>query len=117
MHEYSIVQALITQCEDQARVHNAKSISQVTIKIGKLSGVEPHLLEVAFDTFKEKTICHDAKLVMHIQDVIIQCQACGKQSILTRLHYICHHCKSTHIKVIDGEDMLLMQLALEQEDT
>ena len=54
MHEYSIVQALLEQCEHYAEENDAEKITKVVVKIGKLSGVEPHLLEVAFETFKEK---------------------------------------------------------------
>jgi len=57
MHEYSVVQALLNQCEEVAAQNEATKVMKVIVKIGVLSGVEPHLLQVAFDTFKEKTIC------------------------------------------------------------
>ncbi|MGL5390379.1 MAG: hydrogenase/urease maturation nickel metallochaperone HypA, partial [Shewanella sp.] len=47
MHEYSIVSALIEQCEQYAKAENAMSISRVEIKLGVLSGVEPSLLRTA----------------------------------------------------------------------
>ena len=68
MHEYSIVQALLDQCEDHAKEHNATAVTKVVVKIGKYSGVEPHLLEVAFETFKEKTICSDAEFILTEDD-------------------------------------------------
>lgn len=48
MHEYSIVGALIEQCEQHARDNNADKVTRVAIKVGILSGVEPALLETAF---------------------------------------------------------------------
>ena len=60
MHEYSIVQALIDQCEHYASENEARKITKVVVKIGRLSGVEPDLLMSAFETFKEKTICEMA---------------------------------------------------------
>ena len=59
MHEYSIVQSLLESCEQHARENEAKEVTKVVVKIGVLSGVEPDLLQTAFDTFKEKTICHN----------------------------------------------------------
>jgi len=38
MHEYSIVQALINQCEGVAREHEATTIVKVVTKIGAMSG-------------------------------------------------------------------------------
>lgn len=113
MHEYSIVQALIEQCENQAQQHNATAISKVVIKIGILSGVEPSLLEVAFATFKEtSSICQSAKLVMQIQAVEILCSSCGQASTLAEHNYICPKCQSAAVSITDGEEMFLMQLEM-----
>lgn len=113
MHEYSIVQALLDQCENHAKANHAAKVTKVVTKIGKFSGVEPHLLQIAFDTFKEKTLCEDAAFVMNVQDLVLECNACGKQSTHERAEYVCTHCQSNDVKVVDGEEMYLMQLELE----
>lgn len=113
MHEYSIVQALIDQCETLASQNKASAITKVVVKIGKYSGVEPHLLETAFETFKEKTLCENAEFVMNVQPLAIVCADCQTQSRLDQPHYVCPVCQSLDIKVVDGEDMLLMSLEME----
>jgi len=113
MHEYSIVQSLIDQCEHYAKENDSSKVSKVVVKIGRLSGVEPHLLKMAFDTFKEKTICDGAEFVLDYRQVIIKCNSCERESELIELHYICPACQSTDLKVIDGEEMMLMSLELE----
>lgn len=113
MHEYSIVQALLNQCEEIAQEHNAKNITKVIVKIGRMSGVEPHLLEIAFNTFKENTLCDGANFVMNLQPVIIQCNVCGSLSELDEIAYCCNRCESLNVNVVDGEDMFLMSLEME----
>ncbi|MFA6189590.1 MAG: hydrogenase maturation nickel metallochaperone HypA [Sulfuricurvum sp.] len=113
MHEYSIVQALLNQCEEIAKENDAQSVTKVVIKIGKMSGVEPHLLEMAFNTFKEKTVCEGAEFVMNIQPLTIECNHCGATTVLEKIHYKCPACESIEIKVIDGEEMFLMTLEME----
>ena len=113
MHEYSIVQALLEQCESHAKANNSTKITKVVTKIGKLSGVEPHLLETAFETFKEKTVCDGAEFVMDLQDLRLYCNSCGKESEQSEVRYQCGHCQSTNVSVIDGEDMYLMSLEME----
>ncbi len=115
MHEYSVVQALMEKIETIARDNQAKAISKVVVKIGVMSGIEPHLFEIAFETFKEKTLCHEATFVMHIQPLIIVCNSCHQESELAQHHYICPACHSTKLEVIDGEDMLLMRLEMDAE--
>lgn len=116
MHEYSIVSALIEQCEQLAAENNANAISRVSIKVGVMSGVEPALLETAFETFKLDGICKGAELDMKIQPLVIRCLECQTESELSERTIICPKCQSNHTKVQDGEDMMLMQLEMEQAD-
>jgi hydrogenase nickel insertion protein HypA len=113
MHEYSIVQALLTQCEEHAEANEATKVTKIVVKIGVMSGVETHLLETAFNTFKEKTVCDGAEFITKIQPLTIECNDCKSVSELDAIEYCCKECKSTNVKVIDGEDMFLMSLEME----
>ncbi len=113
MHEYSIVQALLEQVESLAVEHKAQKVTRVIVKIGVMSGVEPHLLEIAFNTFKEKTVCDGAEFVMNLQPLTIECKDCNAISELDAVHYCCPQCESINVNVVDGEDMFLMSLEME----
>ncbi len=113
MHEMSIVEALIKQCEKVAKANDAKKISAVHVKIGVLSGVEPHFLESCFDIFKEKTICEGATLHMQIQKIKVTCKDCKATNTLQENYFICPSCKSENLQVDDGEDMMLMRVEME----
>lgn len=112
MHEFSIVQDLLHMCEKNAEQNNATKITKVEVKIGKLSGVEPHLLQTAFDTFKEKTICDGAEFLIHHQDLVVKCIKCGLESTLEQNTFACPSCEG-EVEVLDGEDMYLMRLEME----
>lgn len=112
MHEYSIVQALLTQCEELAKDNDAQTVQKIVVKIGTMSGVEPHLLEMAFNTFKERTICDKAIFVMNIQPLTIECNVCKTITELEEIYYKCPQCNSLDVRVIDGEDMFLMSLEM-----
>jgi len=115
MHEFSIVDSLLHLAEEHALKNNANKVTKLEIKIGVLSGVEPELLKTAFETFKEGTICEEAEFIMKIQPVVIKCQTCGFEGELKKDEYLCPQCQSGEIKIIDGEDMYLMSLELEQD--
>jgi hydrogenase nickel incorporation protein HypA/HybF len=112
MHEYSIVQSLLDSCEEYAQQNGASKVLKVVVKIGVMSGVEPDLLRIAFDTFKENTLCAESALILHSQKVKIECRSCHTVSELEKNEYRCLQCESTDINVIDGEDMFLMSLEL-----
>ena len=113
MHEYSIVQSLLNQCEDNAKANDATKVLKVVVKIGVMSGVEPDLLKTAFDTFKQDTICENCEYIQNIQKVKIKCHNCNKESTLEKNEYMCPNCECVELDVIDGEDLMLMQLELE----
>ena len=113
MHEYSIVQSLLDQCEEIAKENEVEKVTKVICKIGVLSGVEIHLLQTAFDTFKEGTICEDAEFIQNIQKLKLECKECGNVFEVDEVRYFCHKCESLRVKVLDGEDMYLMSLEME----
>ncbi|QKF81652.1 hydrogenase maturation nickel metallochaperone HypA [Halarcobacter ebronensis] len=113
MHEYSIVQSLLDSCEEHAKNNDSTKVTKVVVKIGVLSGVEPNLLQTAFDTFKEKTVCENAEFIINHQKIVVHCHSCGEESTLEKHEFACPKCESTHLKVIDGEEMFLMSLEME----
>ncbi len=113
MHEYSIVQALLNQCEDIAKENSAKKITKVITKIGVMSGVETHLLKVAFDTFKEGSVCDGAEFVINIQKLKLRCRECKVEYEVDEINYKCKECGHLGMDTIDGEDMYLMSLEME----
>lgn len=113
MHEYSVVQSLLDLCEENARANNAKKVLKVTAKIGVLSGIDAHLLETAFNSFKADTICKEAEFEMVIQPVIIHCHSCDEDFTLEKHEFLCPKCESNEVKILDGEEMYLMSLEME----
>ena len=113
MHEYSIVQSLLESCEEHAKSNDAKKVTKVVVKIGVLSGVEPELLQTAFDTFKEQKVCNDAQFIINVQQIEILCNKCNSSSTLQKNEFACPKCESVDLKVTDGEDMYLMSLEFE----
>jgi len=112
MHEYSVVQALLNQCEEIAAQNNATKVTKVITKIGAMSGIETQLLQTAFDTFKEGTICDGAEFVINPQKLKLECKECGHIFEVDEVRYYCVSCESLKVKVLDGEDMYLMSLEM-----
>jgi Zn finger protein HypA/HybF involved in hydrogenase expression len=93
-------------------VNEAESVIKSLSKSAKCQ-CRPHLLEIAFNTFKEKTVCDGADFVMNVQPLVIECRQCATVTELSEIFYKCPACESLDVKVIDGEDMFLMTLEME----
>ena len=113
MHEMSIVQSLVELCEKNLNENGGGEIKEIVVKVGRLSGVEAHYLQSCYDVFRQGTVCENAELKIHIQDVVIECEKCGYNGVLEQNNFICPKCESTNLKITDGEDLYLMQLVIE----
>ncbi|RMH79497.1 MAG: hydrogenase maturation nickel metallochaperone HypA [Acidobacteria bacterium] len=113
MHEFSIVQSLLELVEEQARVYKAKEVKVIQLLVGVLSGVEPHLLELAFETIKEGTVAQRAELRIEVERLKLYCRECGKESEKEELNALCPHCQSLNTEIRGGQELLLKSLELE----
>jgi Zn finger protein HypA/HybF involved in hydrogenase expression len=62
MHEYSIVSSLVDQVEHVVASHPGAIVRRVHVEVGTYAGVELSLLQTAYDTFRERTVCEGAEL-------------------------------------------------------
>ena len=110
MHEYSIVQALIDRASEEARKRGA-AIKGLSVRIGTLAGVEPELLKIAYDTFRERTLCADASLDIRSVEALWQCPACG-HSFPSGAQLTCPRCKLP-ARLTQGDEIFLDRIEME----
>ncbi len=113
MHELSIVQSLLGQCERLASDNKAKKVLRVEVSVGRLSGVEAHYLQNAFDAFKLGGVCEEAELVVSVSDVVVECVECGWGGVLAQNEFVCGACGGAALKVTSGEELMLMRVEME----
>ncbi|HKI85623.1 MAG TPA: hydrogenase maturation nickel metallochaperone HypA [Thermoanaerobaculia bacterium] len=111
MHEYSLVQSLIELAEHQARDHGASRIDRLEVAIGELSGVETELLARAYDTFRDRTLCSGAELVIHPVAARWACPGCGRTSDRGAA-LLCPDC-DLPLRLEKGEEIVLERIELE----
>lgn len=78
MHEYSLIQALLSRVEAEARARHAGTIRKLSVRIGELSGVEPELFASAYEFYRERTLCGEAEMVIERVPARWVCSACGE---------------------------------------
>ncbi|HTM23765.1 MAG TPA: hydrogenase maturation nickel metallochaperone HypA [Vicinamibacterales bacterium] len=111
MHEYSIVQALYDTVVAQAAANRAVSVHGLRVRIGELSGVDPGLLDTAWRTFRERTLCAAAPLEVEMVSARWRCSQCGGEiargGILT-----CGSCGGA-ARLEQGDEILLDRIVME----
>lgn len=113
MHEYSIVSSLIDICEREIEKNSCKRALKLKVAIGKLSGVEPKLIEESFKVFKDGTCCSSALMEIEIKEIELFCLNCSYSFMPENHTYICPKCESIDIKIVNGEELHLMSIEME----
>jgi hydrogenase nickel incorporation protein HypA/HybF len=111
MHEYSIIQALMTRVETEARKHGATSVHTIEVRIGEQSGVEIDLLETAFETFRVNSICAGATMKVTSVPALWQCPSCSR-TLPSGNALLCQECRSP-AQLISGDEIFLDRIEME----
>jgi hydrogenase nickel incorporation protein HypA/HybF len=111
VHEYSIVQALLSTVEAEVRARGATQVHRLSVRLGELSGVEPALLASAYETFRERTSCASAPLDVVSVPALWACPRCeGEIPRGERLR--CPRCLEP-ARLKQGDDIILERIEME----
>jgi len=80
MHEMSITQAMLDLALEHAQGHR---ITDVYLRVGKLSGVVPESVEFYFDYLSKGTLAEGATLHFETVPLEMTCMECGRQADLS----------------------------------
>ena len=115
MHELSLVAGLFEILEEKARDEEALRVTAVTLRVGKLSGVVPELLETAFETYKKGTIASRAKLCVEHIPLKVRCRSCGKETLADEPVFACSSCASQGLEIMEGQEVTLYRMEIEKD--
>jgi hydrogenase nickel insertion protein HypA len=111
VHEASLIQALIDRVEVEARARGAVAVSRVRVALGEAAGVERELFELAYATFRERTVCAAAELEVVPVAVRWACPGCGREPE-PGAPLACVAC-GRPLRLVAGDEILLERIELE----
>jgi len=91
LHEYSLIQSLVTRVEEEARRRGAIAVHALAVRVGELSGVDPELLRTAYETFRAGTVCERASLALTRVPASWSCPRC-RRALARGAVLRCPHC-------------------------
>ena len=114
MHEAALAESLFRMAGDAIAERADARVREVHVLIGALAGVMPDALCFAFDALKRKTPFEKARMVLHTQPVRLSCGGCEAEYQPAAFPWTCPVCAVRSFRVIDGEDVILQSLELEE---
>lgn len=116
MHELSICQALLSQVVELARAHDADGVKMIVIAVGPLSGVEPALLERAFNMARAGSCAAQADLKFEPASLSVLCTECGAQTACVPNRLLCGACGGYRTRVVSGDELQLLRVEMSHSD-
>lgn len=112
MHERSLVNTLIEQVKEAAKVRGLGRIHEIHLQIGEFSGVEPRLFESAFEEMAPACWDTEVHLTIEVVPLTAKCTICNDVFHVEGFCFICPQCGGK-VHVIAGEEMRLVSLGAE----
>jgi hydrogenase nickel incorporation protein HypA/HybF len=116
VHELSIVASLFDVLEEKARDARALRITAVKLRVGRLSGVVPELIESAFEAYGKGTLAEEARLEIEVVPFSFKCRRCGGEAFRDEPPYTCAACGSNDIELRGGMDIVIEKIEIETDD-
>jgi hydrogenase nickel incorporation protein HypA/HybF len=113
VHELSLVASVFEVLEDKAREHGAARVTRVVLKIGRMSGVVPDLIESAFEVYKKGSLADGASLEIVEVPVKVRCPDCGGEAVREEADFSCAGCGSRRIEIVEGRELVVERIELE----
>jgi hydrogenase nickel incorporation protein HypA/HybF len=115
MHERSLVKSLIEQVIQEGKARQLGRIHEIQLQIGEFSGVEPRLVNSAFEEMAATYWDTEVQLRIEVVALMANCSVCRESFRVEGFHFVCPHCGSGDVHVTAGEEMRLISLSAERE--
>ncbi len=113
MHELSICQSLLFQLAALVAKHDAIGVERIQVQVGLLAGVEPELLQRAFDVARAGSCAAQALLTIDVMPVVVRCNACDCDSQAVPNRVVCGQCGDYRVRVVRGDELRLSRVHLQ----
>jgi len=113
MHELALTQSILSIVREEAEKRRIEQVLSITLKIGKLSGVMPPLIQEYFNLAGKGTVAEGARLILDEIPAVISCLNCNNETQLQRPKFRCPHCDSLNIQLISGREFYIDSIEVE----
>ncbi|MCR5467716.1 MAG: hydrogenase maturation nickel metallochaperone HypA [Lachnospiraceae bacterium] len=117
MHELGVVFYVIKDVKKVAEENNIKKVESVTVEIGEVSGVVHSMLKDCWDWAKKKEpVTEDTELKIETIEAVTFCEDCEKDYPTVKYGKKCPHCGSEHTFLKTGNEFMIKEIGVKDED-
>ena len=115
MHEFSLAIEVVKLAQNEAKKNRALSVSEITVEVGNMSGVEAEPFESALRLLTEGSILEKARLNIIKINGKGKCIACECEFEMNQRMDTCPECGSFPSEILGGNEFRVVSLLIEEE--
>jgi hydrogenase nickel incorporation protein HypA/HybF len=114
MHELSVTENILNITLRNAQNADAKSVVRIYLVIGQLSSIVDDSIKFYWEMIAKDTIAQNAELQFKRIQTRFKCMDCSQEYEPSGDNLSCPNCKSTHIKVLNGEEFYIEAIDIDK---
>lgn len=105
MHELSIAGNIVDTVRRETSDRGLSRIEAITIRIGRMTDVNPDALTFGFEVITRDTELAGTKLIIELVPIAAKCKRCGREFEVPEYSFICPDCSSNAVELIRGLEL------------
>ncbi len=117
MHELSIAVNIMEAVQQQLPAADQARLKAIGLRIGELTDVVPEALTFGFEVATRDTPFGHARLEIEQVPIIARCRRCHEETPVERFVFICSHCGSTDVEIVQGQELDIVYFDIDDTAT
>lgn len=116
MHEFAIGEELVkTVLEELGRLSPPCRLRTARVVVGAMRRVIPEHLRFAYEVMTRDTPAAGSSLAITVVPVTALCLDCGWEGQVDEMLFLCKNCGAVNLKTLQGMELFLDQLEVEDD--
>lgn len=110
MHEFSIVQSIVSIALESAHLHHVEHVSAVEVEVGEVSGVVVDAMEFAWKAATTGTLLSNALLRIKHIPLRVKCNSCQHLYEPEDIYEVCPQCGEISAEILTGKELRVVAI-------
>jgi hydrogenase nickel incorporation protein HypA/HybF len=115
MHELSFAEQILKVVDGVAHENGGRKVTRVTLKVGKMSGVDKRSLSFCLDAISSGTVMAGARIEIIDVEPELVCEACGRFPVAGATAPVCPKCNRP-AELSPGMDLYVEEIELNDDE-
>ncbi len=118
MHELTLLFGVAENVERVIQANGIDHVDAVVLDVGEATTVVPAFLEDGYSVVSDEyDFLRGSKLIIHVVKAVGRCRVCGEEYPIVENKGICPNCGSFDKEVIAGQDFIIREVRVLEEET